>query len=155
MTKADKTLWYIAGLNFECENCGQCCAGPDTGYIWVTKTEIKMIADYLKIPVELLREKYLKSVGFRTSIIEHPQSKDCIFLQEIAAKKGCIIYPVRPNQCRTWPFWNDNLQSEYTWNRAAMKCPGVNRGTKYTCDQIEKLRKQKKWWENDDTNTST
>jgi Fe-S-cluster containining protein len=114
-----------------------------------------MIADYLKIPVEQLREKYLKSVGFRTSIIEDPQTKDCIFLQEIAGKKGCLIYPVRPNQCRTWPFWNDNLHSEYTWNRAAMKCPGVNKGAKYSCEHIEKLRKQKKWYNSDESKTST
>ena len=44
-----KSPWYIGGLHFECGQCGKCCSGPDEGYIWVTKEEIRFIADYLKI----------------------------------------------------------------------------------------------------------
>ncbi len=106
-----------------------------------------MLADYLKIPVKELQQKYLEKVGVRTTIVEQPVTKDCIFLQKIAGKKGCIIYPVRPNQCRTWPFWKDNLTSPDEWNETAQKCNGINKGKLYTLEEIEKILKQKKWWD--------
>ena len=146
MFKEKKTPWYVAGLNFECDQCGQCCSGPEEGYIWVTKPEIQLISEFLKIPVEQLYQKYLKRSGLRTTIIEQPVSKDCIFLQEIGGKKGCVIYSVRPSQCRIWPFWADNLGSPNTWNSAAEKCGGINRGKRYGFEEIEEIKNKKKWW---------
>ncbi len=141
--KKNKTPWYVGGLNFECIGCGACCSGPGEGYIWVTKPEIKVIAEFLKISVERLRQKYLKGVGRRTTIIEQAGTKDCIFLQRINDEKRCIIYPVRPSQCRVWPFWSENLASANSWNKAAQKCPGINRGRHYSFEEIEKIRKEK------------
>ncbi len=146
MAKNNKNRWYIAGLHFECLKCSACCSGPDAGYIWVTNPEIKLIADFLKISPAELRKKYLKRLGMRTTITEQSQTKDCIFLQRSGDTKQCVIYPVRPNQCRTWPFWTSNLASPNDWSAAAQKCPGINKGPLYTFEQIEKLRKQKKWW---------
>ena len=73
--------------------------------------------------------------------------KDCIFLQNIESRKVCVIYPVRPNQCRTWPFWSDNLTNSNAWNKAAQKCPAINKGKLYTREEIEKIRGCKKWWQ--------
>ncbi len=145
-----KNKWYIAGLHFECQQCGNCCSGPQEGFIWVTKPEIELIANFLKIPAEQLRKKYLRRYVLKFSIIEHPDTKDCIFLKEQDGQKICEIYPVRPNQCRTWPFWPDNLSTLNAWNKAAQKCPGINKGRLYSFEEIEKLRKQKKWWNNDE-----
>jgi Fe-S-cluster containining protein len=142
-----KTPWYVAGLHFECMQCGRCCSGPGEGYIWVTKPEIELIADFLKISIGELRKKYMRRVSFRTTIIEHRVTRDCIFLQNIDGQKRCVIYPVRPNQCRTWPFWSDNLTNPNSWNKAAEKCPGLNRGKLYTCEEIEKIKRCKKWWQ--------
>jgi Fe-S-cluster containining protein len=142
----NKNKWYVGGLHFECMRCGRCCAGPGEGYIWVTSPEIELVADFLKISVEQLREKYLKRIGMRTTIIEQAGTKDCIFLQRIDDKKRCIIYPVRPSQCRIWPFWPENLASTNTWNKAAQKCAGINRGRHYSFEEIEEIRKQK-WWQ--------
>ena len=146
MTTEEKHPWYIAGLHFECIECGSCCSGPDEGDIWITKPEIELLVKYLDIPVEKVREKYLKRIGLHTTIIEQPKSKDCIFLKSVEGKKICSIYPVRPNQCRTWPFWVGNILNPDAWNRSGRKCPGINRGTLYTFEQIEKIRKQKQWW---------
>ena len=146
MTNSNKAPWYIAGLHFECRQCGSCCSGPAEGYIWVTKPEIKLIADFLKIPAEQLRKEYLKRAGLRTTVIEDPVTKDCIFLQTIKGHKQCVIYPVRPNQCRIWPFWPANLANPAAWNEAAQKCDGINHGKLYSFDQIQKIKKQKEWW---------
>ncbi len=145
MANEKKQPWYIGGLHFECTGCGSCCAGPEEGYIWITGPEVEFLAKHLGMTVEQLRSEYLKRVGNRWSIIEEPKSKDCIFLGD-GENRGCAVYPVRPNQCRTWPFWNSNLNSQYAWNMAGMKCPGINRGRVYTFDQIETIRKQRKWW---------
>jgi len=148
MTKREK--WYVAGLHFECTQCGECCSGPGEGVIWITKPEIRMLAAYLGIDEEKLRETYLRRLGNRTTIIEDPVTRDCIFLKRVKGQKKCSIYPVRPNQCRTWPFWSDNLQTPDAWNEAARTCPGINRGACHGFKAIEKLRTQKKWWEPED-----
>jgi Fe-S-cluster containining protein len=143
--KADK--WYVAGLSFECTGCGGCCSGPNEGYVWVRKAEIELLADNLKTSVEEVNQKYIRKIRARFSLIEEAKSKDCIFLTENGNGKGCAVYDVRPNQCRTWPFWTSNLSSPDEWNIAAMTCPGINRGRYYDFEEIEKLRTQQKWWE--------
>ncbi|MHC4540437.1 MAG: YkgJ family cysteine cluster protein [Planctomycetota bacterium] len=144
-----RAAWYIAGLHFECQGCGGCCSGPGEGYIWVTRTEIEIIADFLKLAVGQLRQKYLRRVGLRTTIIEHPTTRDCIFLNDGSDgnQRGCAIYSVRPNQCRNWPFWPENLANAGAWNRAAQKCPGINRGRLYGFEEIEEIKRRKKWWQ--------
>ncbi len=144
----NKICWYITGLCFKCQRCGRCCSGPSEGYIWITSPEIKLIADFVKIKPEQLRQNYLKRIGLRMTIIEQPHTKDCIFLREINGQKGCMIYPVRPSQCRIWPFWPSNLTSPNAWNKAAQKCSGINHGRFYSFAEIEKIKKNKKWWQN-------
>jgi len=122
--------------------CGACCAGPGQGYIWVTRPEVHLIADFLKISAGQVRRDYLRRIGLRTTIIEQPSTKDCVFLRESDGKKICVIYPVRPSQCRSWPFWPGNLDSPDTWNKAAQKCAGANRGRLYSHEEIEKIKKK-------------
>jgi Fe-S-cluster containining protein len=150
LTTKTKGPWYVGGLHFGCAHCGRCCSGPGEGYIWVTRREIELIADYLRIPITRLRSDYLKRVGLRLSIVEDVATKDCIFLTRIDGERKCRIYPVRPNQCRTWPFWPSNLTNTNVWNEAARRCAGVDRGRLYSFEEIEKIRKSKKWWQNGD-----
>ena len=144
----NRTKWYAAGLCFECTGCGACCSGPGEGYIWVTRPEIELIARHLKTTPGPLRREYLRRVGLRTTIIEHETTKDCIFLRTIGGRKQCVIYPVRPSQCRTWPFWPDNLSGPNAWNSAGRRCPGINRGRHYSAKQIEQIKRNKQWWMN-------
>ena len=113
----------------------------------MTRPEIEIIADFLKMAVGQFRQKYLRRVGLRTTIIEHRTTKDCIFLQAGAGGKQCAIYSVRPCQCRSWPFWPGNLASPGDWNKAAQKCPGINRGRLYSFEEIKKIKRNEKWWQ--------
>lgn len=140
-----KQPWYAAGLHFSCMQCGQCCSGPEEGYIWVTPVEIKRLADEINMTVGDFKKKYTRKVGTRTTLIEDPVTKDCIFLKGKQGHKGCAVYHVRPNQCRTWPFWDGNLYTSDHWNAAAANCPGINRGRHYTLTEIEQI-KNSKWW---------
>jgi hypothetical protein len=147
VSEKNKIQWYVGGLHFECVQCGNCCAGPASGYIWVTRPEIEIIAEFLKISAGQLRRDYLKRIGLRTTIIEQPSTRDCIFLRKMEGQKKCIIYPVRPKQCRSWPFWPSNLSSPDAWNIAAQKCPGINRGRLYQLEEINRIKREEKWWQ--------
>jgi len=114
----------------------------------VAKPEVELIAGHLNLTPDELCRKYMRHVGLRMSIIEEPITKDCIFLRMANGVKQCAIYSVRPGQCRTWPFWPENLLGPDEWNRAAQRCPGINRGRFYSFEEIERIRKNTRWWEN-------
>ncbi len=132
--------WYVAGLAFECTGCGDCCAGPAEGYVWVSDDEVIAIARKLGMSEGAFRKQYVRKVGRRFSLVEAP-NRDCIFLQPAKdGVRGCGIYEVRPGQCRTWPFWQSNLGSPEAWSLAAVRCPGINRGPIHPFDEIEGKR---------------
>jgi Fe-S-cluster containining protein len=116
----ENSPWYTHGLRFECTGCGQCCTGAP-GYIWVNEEEILQIAQFLKLTIEEFSEQYLRRVKGRLSLIELPKTYDCIFLKD----RKCQIYPVRPTQCRTFPWWPQHLKSEKDWQEAARFCEGI------------------------------
>jgi uncharacterized protein len=118
----DEKPWYANGLRFECTGCGKCCTGAP-GYVWVTEKEIEAIASYLKISVQEFGKKYLRRIDNRYSLIERSKTYDCVFLED---KTKCKIYPVRPTQCQTFPYWPDLLSSEKAWQEAASYCEGIN-----------------------------
>ena len=131
--------WYTAGLAFECTGCGECCAGPEEGYVWVTDEEIVSIADVLDVSQAEVRRRYVRSVGRRHSLVERKGNRDCVFLQpDGEGGRNCRIYNARPTQCRTWPFWPLNMQSPRAWALAGMRCPGINRGSRlFTLEEID------------------
>jgi uncharacterized protein len=135
--------WYKDGLRFECTQCGNCCSG-DPGYVWATKEEIGRISQFLGRTDGWLDAKHLRRVGFRYSLTER-RDGDCIFLKREGGKSMCSIYPVRPLQCRTWPFWTVNLQSQAAWDESSRRCPGMNSGTHHAFVSIEELRTKKSW----------
>jgi Fe-S-cluster containining protein len=115
----------------------------------VAGQEIRLIAQFLKITTDELKKKFLKRVGFRRTIIEEAGTHDCIFLRKTEQGKTCSIYPVRPAQCRTWPFWSYNLASPDDWNMTARKCPGINRGEQYDIEKIRAIKNSPPWWKNE------
>ena len=136
--------WYADGLHFSCQQCGQCCTG-EPGYVWVSKHELGLIAEHLKIEEKELRARHTRRVGLRISLTELANG-NCTFLQNGKEGRGCMIYSVRPLQCRTWPFWSFNLTSSRSWNSAARKCCGMNRGEFHSLEEIEAQRTRKQWW---------
>lgn len=126
--------WYRDGLRFECSRCGACCAG-EPGYVWITREEITALAGLLGIDEEELARRYLRRVGRRLSLIEKPGGA-CVFYDD-----GCTVYEVRPRQCRTFPFWAENLESRRAWTDAQRACPGVDSGRLYSLERIAALRR--------------
>ncbi len=103
--------------------------------MWVNRHEISAIAKFLKLQVANFAKEYLRQVGRRTSLIEKA-NHDCIFWD-----RGCTIYPVRPTQCRTFPFWREHVRRHESWRELSRECPGVHQGRHYSAAEIECLKR--------------
>jgi Fe-S-cluster containining protein len=114
-------------------------------------------------------ERYCRKIGNKISLKESRSPAglyDCVFLKEVPVvtkdkskvvqtRRICEIYPVRPLQCRTFPFWDGILASPAQWKEAQKRCPGMDRGArKFTREQIEKLRDAEDWPENPPTSSA-
>lgn len=128
--------WYAAGLAFECTRCGACCTG-DPGYVWVTDDELAAVAKYLGQPLREVRELYARKARGRTTLREKANG-DCVFFD---TGRGCTIYPVRPPQCRTWPFWESNVETPEDWERTCSVCPGSGKGEVIPVEEISRRLK--------------
>ena len=128
--------WYSGGLAFECTQCGNCCSGPETGFVWVSPKEVEKLAEQLGMSDQLeeFEHKFTRRVDQRVSLVEYSDG-DCIFLDP--KTRSCTVYEARPIQCRTWPFWRSNVETPKKWAHAARSCPGCNKGKLYTLNEIE------------------
>jgi Fe-S-cluster containining protein len=130
MTRSEP--WYREGLRFSCRQCGACCTG-DPGYVFLRRGEAAAIAASLAMKEKEFRRVFTRKAGGRTSLKEESDGR-CVFYDE-----GCRVYDVRPVQCRTFPFWYWNLAKRENWETVAGECPGMNRGCRYSREEIEDL----------------
>jgi Fe-S-cluster containining protein len=105
---------------FSCQRSGNCCSIPG-GIVRVTATEVAAIADHLDMPLHALRSRYLAIGNDR---LAEGISNRCVFLQG-GRETSCGIYPVRPEKCRTWPYWPELATDPEALHRAAALCPGL------------------------------
>ena len=105
-----------------CATCeGRCCTG-ESGYIYVSKSEIFAIAEVLEMNVNEFALKYLFKKGYKYSIKENKvdDSYECVFYDR--KTNGCKIYNARPNQCKTFPFWD---YYKHRVDELKLECPGI------------------------------
>lgn len=123
--------WYQHGLRFECTRCGQCCSGFP-GFVWVTEEEMRAIAQFRGVSLGEVVALYTRFINGKRSLREK-LNNDCTFFD---ANEGCTIYPVRPQQCRTWPFWESTVQTPDDWERTKEVCPGAGCGPLIPVEEI-------------------
>ena len=134
-------VWYRAGLRFACTQCGNCCTGGP-GAVWFSPEEGKAMAAALGLGEEEFLRRYTRRIGVRRSLNERRTEfgYDCIFLDRtsIPGKAVCGLYRARPSQCRTWPFWAENIESEEAWAevKARTPCPGMGQGRLHSFVEI-------------------
>ncbi|HWL07132.1 MAG TPA: YkgJ family cysteine cluster protein [Planctomicrobium sp.] len=132
-TETNELPWYKDGLPFECTQCGDCCTGSP-GFVWVNDAEIQAIADYLDKPIGEIRLLYTRPARGKISLTEYANG-DCVYFDP--HQRGCTIYPVRPMQCRTWPFWESNIHSPEDWAATSRACKGCGRGELVSLETIQ------------------
>ena len=130
MNRLDQRSYFFdEGIRFECRRCGACCTGCP-GVVRVNEKEIAGIAAHLDISGSEVVDAVVYRWQNGYSIKEASDGR-CLFFED-----GCRIYPVRPIQCRTFPFWFSNLRSEIRWNKIRNQCPGIGSGRLYTKAEI-------------------
>lgn len=126
------------GLRFTCTACGDCCTG-EPGHVWVNDDEIAALAQALGVSVADFEETYVRHIGTRRSLYERFNG-DCILFD--AQTRRCTVYAARPTQCRTWPFWPANVESEAAWAQTCEECPGSGQGELHSVESIRERLEQ-------------
>ena len=110
-------------IRFECQGCGGCCKSG-CGWVHLTQEDVKNIAEFLGLMPFEFRTRFLKKKNGR-DILSSPNFNPNCFLD---AEGRCEIYPARPRQCRTYPFWDSVFKTKKSFQNECNLCPGLGKG---------------------------
>ncbi len=134
--------YRTARLRFECTGCGACCTGGGDHYVETDAREREAIRDFLGITPAWFRRRYLVRLAANLIGVRLEANGRCPFLGK---DNRCGIYPVRPRQCRTYPWWPELLETHRSWAGEGRRCEGINRGAIVPLATIERaLAREKK-----------
>ena len=133
----DKNI-YEKGIKFQCQGSANCCVSRGShGFVFLSTKDLSRLAKYFNISFEEFRTYYCQSSDGFIHLKEIRKKGECIFLKN----KKCNVYKARPTQCRTWPFWPENMHSKI-WNKEVVNfCPGINKGKIINKKNIDKILK--------------
>lgn len=116
--------WYRDGLRFEClPDCGRCCSRhSDYGYVYLEGDDAERMAEALGLDLAAFVERHTLEEDGHTLL--RMRENECPFLDGTR----CAVYTARPRQCRTFPFWRENLRSPAHWEALRAFCPGIGTG---------------------------
>ncbi len=130
--------WREEGVRFACQGSGRCCVSRGAyGWVYLTLVDRQRLAQALGIPTrQFTREYCAKTDGLFHLRDDGP---DCRFLVD----RRCSVYEARPTQCRTWPFWPENMSAK-AWTAIAAECPGVGKGRVVPVEEIRRLLREQR-----------
>ena len=134
------TVNYEKGIRFECQGSGKCCVSRESyGFVYLSDNDLKRFSNFFKLSIKKFKEEYCQITDGFVHLIEKTElNGNCIFLKD----KKCSVYTCRPSQCRTWPFWNENMNAK-VWNEnISINCPGIGKGKIIKYKIIKKLLKE-------------
>jgi Fe-S-cluster containining protein len=138
MPRPSAGKWWHEGVRFACQGSGRCCVSRgNIGYVYLTLEDRRRLARTLGVPArEFTRRWCEKKDGlFRLK----DAGSDCVFLDD----RRCSVYEARPTQCRTWPFWPENMSAR-AWSAVAGYCPGVGKGRVVPREEIEAILREQR-----------
>jgi Fe-S-cluster containining protein len=109
-------------LRFACQpGCTKCC---DTrGFVYITENDLQRMAAYVGLSAKAFEKRYV--VRFKQLLrLRKPPKSQCHFLTE----GGCSVHPVKPVQCRLYPFWPELVETRANWDTEGVLCPGIGKG---------------------------
>jgi hypothetical protein len=131
--------FYQGGLRFECQGEGKCCKTRGKyGYVYLSFNDRRRLAAHFGISTALFTTRYTEKEDGLYQL--KYKDKDCPFLQD----NKCAVYDSRPWQCRTWPFWPENMSTSVWEREVASYCPGIGKGRVYSPEEIEEIISKKR-----------
>ena len=129
--------WYQDGLRFTCTRCGHCCTG-EPGFVWVEDDgpgghRRSIAANRSK------RSRRCTRAGPAAAGLSAKRAT--AIASSTTAQQGCTVYAVRPPQCRTWPFWESNVDTPEAWRHTCDVCPGSGQGELISVEEITRRLK--------------
>lgn len=123
----------VQGARFACQGQGCCCKarGP-YGYVYLSLEDRRRLAAHLGLPTSSFTRRYCQRTDGEFHLKE--PDKDCRFLKDCR----CSVYAARPAQCRTWPFWPENMRAA-AWREVRATCRGIGRGRLYSAEEIQAI----------------
>lgn len=122
-------------LRFECTQCGKCCTSRgEYAYVYLNRSEIDALADYLEMSVDRFKRKYTFVDEDGWTQLNFTK-EHCIFLDP--KTNGCEVYGARPIQCSTFPFWRSMVKDGKWTPQVAELCEGIGRGATYSLEEAE------------------
>ena len=91
--------------------------------MYLTEHDVTRAAQFLGLTPADFEQRYI----YRTRHLRRlriPRGGLCRFLRP----DGCSIHPVKPTQCRAFPFWPELVRSARGWRKTAKYCPGIGKG---------------------------
>ena len=133
-----KKIKYENGIKFQCQESSNCCVSRGShGFVFLSKKDLTRLAKFFKISLINFNTSYCETTNKFLHLKEIKKNGECIFLKN----KKCSVYKSRPTQCRTWPFWPENMNSK-TWNKDIINfCPGIGKGKIFSKKKIDKILK--------------
>lgn len=121
-------------IRFFClKDCSNCCSVPG-GFVFLTENESKEIAEYLSLDYQEFLKHFTRQIDDELTLMDG-ENEACVFLEN----HRCLIYPKRPKQCRTFPFWQQNMNSIKNWEFTKQVCPGLGQGKRLSASQIGEI----------------
>ncbi len=122
-------------FRFRCTACGNCCRHE--GSVYFSAQDLENICHYLQKEPKALEGKLIQRRS--NGLYVHDSSGPCILLDP--KTKRCTVYPVRPFQCRSFPFWPSIFSSKASLEEAKQDCPGMRSQTAPSLQHAELAQK--------------
>jgi Fe-S-cluster containining protein len=115
--------WWSGGVRFQCQpQCGRCCDQPG-GLVYLSTDDAQRLALHAGLSVEAWLKRDARTTMDGRYILRSNDEDLCIHFNEA---RQCEVYEVRPQQCRAFPWWGENLATLVAWEETKMMCPGID-----------------------------
>ena len=112
----------MEGIRFACQSgCSRCC--DVEGFVYITEENLSRMAEFVGLARADFEARYVYRTRYSLRL-RKPRGKQCHFLVDNA----CAVHPVKPVQCRLFPFWPELVEDSREWRRTAKWCPGIGKG---------------------------
>jgi len=91
--------------------------------VYLSRNDVERLAQHANLTVpQYLKKDCTTTLDGRYVLRSNQSDGICIYLDE---NKQCTIYEVRPQQCKAFPWWAENLRSQRSWKQVKASCPGL------------------------------